>query len=421
MSQQANSRRSYFTWSLVLGLLLLAGVVVLKGPAILQATDDNMAAITILQDWGRKPKDLSQVNCRENDLAPILDDLDARADHINAARQAYYRGDCQRALAYWTLALEADPGNETAAIMRFLSSGVNEDLRPAGMSVEETAEFLQGLGAWAEKNQREDQALYWFTNAFETKPTRVVADRLVRSLPDDEEKTAIWQKLAGALPEDEADHWWALGQQAELAQRWDEAADAYAAGAQIAADSFDFLIEQGLLLLKLDRLDEAEAVFQEAVALRPDNSQPYTQLGHVARQRGDLESARDWYKKAVQIAPDKFNQNYRLGITYYDLGQYDLANQYLVTAVEINPKNAPALYYLAQTAYQSGRQSEAQSILEEAISYEKESHWNWLVTLGDWRAATGDDRGALEAYKQALSLQPDHPRITSKIQEITAP
>lgn len=414
-------QKSRFAWSFFLALLLLAGLLVVNFPQVSQAVSDNMSALTFLRDWGRESRDISQVICERNSqpLAPAVQQDQSAV--INAAREAYFLGNCERALANWTLAAENDPQQETAALMRYLSSGLNPELLPANMSAEETAEFLKGLGLWAEQEKRADQAAYWFTQSFAIQPSRFVADRLIRSLQQDDEKLAVWQRLADMLPQEDADHWWAFGQQAELSQAWDQAANAYEAGAQIADDPFAFLMEQGIMLTKLDRLDEAESMVQKALSLRPQNSQPYVQLGHIARLQGDIQSAKDWYEQAVQIAPDKFTQNYRLGLAYYDLGQFDLAEQYLSTAVDISPKNSSALYYLAQSAYQNGRQTEAEAFLEDAVLADGGSHWNWLVILGDWRAASGDGKRALQAYNQALDLRPNEPELIDKIQKIEDP
>jgi tetratricopeptide (TPR) repeat protein len=418
MSQENSSRISYSAWGLLLALIILTGLLIANIPTLSQAMADNRTAAALLRDWRRESKDISRILCDQGVEPAVAVTENDQKMLINAARRAYFSGDCETALTYWTLASENDPQSETAAIMRFLSAGSNMDMLPEGIGAAETAEFLEALGTWSEQNQRVDDAVYWFANAFEIWPSRSVADSLTRLQQDDDLERTSWQKLAGALPQDDPDHWWALGQQAELAQQFEEAVGYYGTGAQIAPDPFEFLMAQGLLLLSLDKMDEAEGLLRHALSLRPKNSQPYLQLGNIYRMRKDHIAAIDWYEKAVQIAPDKFTQNYRLGREYFVLDEFESAEKYLARAVEVNPGSSSALYFLAQSVYHNGRQSEAQAFLEEAVRRDNESQWNWLVELGDWRVAAGDSEGALKAYYQALRLQPDHPKITAKIEEI---
>ena len=421
MTQETNTQKSRFSWSFFLALPLLAGLLIVNFPRISRAVSDNLAALTFLREWGRESRDISQVICERSSQPLALAAQQDQSAAINAAREAYFLGNCEPALANWTLAADNDPQQETAALMRYLSSGMDPELLPANMSAEETAGFLQGLGSWAEINKYETEAAYWFTNAFNVQPSRSGADRLIRLQQDESQQKAVWQQLADVLPQDDPDHWWALGKQADLNGSWQQAVDAYKMGASIAPQPYDFLMAQGAGNLKLDQLDEAQAVFERAAELEPDFSQPYLQLGNVSRQRGDHEKAKTWYEQAVKLAPDKFTPNYWLGLTYYELGEFEPADQYLTGAVQINPRNSSALFYLAQTLYEQGQPNKALARLEEAVRLDKEKHWNWLVTLGDWRAAAEDADGALKAYYQALSLQPDNPKIAGKIENIENP
>jgi tetratricopeptide (TPR) repeat protein len=59
----------------------------------------------------------------------------------------------------------------------------------------------------------------------------------------------------------------------------------------------------GIALCFLDRLDEAEAAYRNAVRLNPWHFAAWAALGHVAVQRGDLPRALRNYRRAVSIHP----------------------------------------------------------------------------------------------------------------------
>src|SRR3954466_2489524 len=59
----------------------------------------------------------------------------------------------------------------------------------------------------------------------------------------------------------------------------------------------------GQALYELNRLDEARAVFETALALDPENLIALRHLGDIARQLGDVEAARRWYMRVLEADP----------------------------------------------------------------------------------------------------------------------
>ncbi|MGD8423827.1 MAG: tetratricopeptide repeat protein, partial [Gammaproteobacteria bacterium] len=57
-------------------------------------------------------------------------------------------------------------------------------------------------------------------------------------------------------------------------------------------------------LNNLGRLDEAEAVFRQIIAIDPENIEGLAGLGHVAAAKGDLAAAEHWWQCALQHEPD---------------------------------------------------------------------------------------------------------------------
>ncbi|HEY3258535.1 MAG TPA: tetratricopeptide repeat protein, partial [Gemmatimonadaceae bacterium] len=51
------------------------------------------------------------------------------------------------------------------------------------------------------------------------------------------------------------------------------------------------------------RIDEAQAVFRQALALDPENLIVLRHLGDIARRQGDVKEARSWYSRALDGDP----------------------------------------------------------------------------------------------------------------------
>jgi tetratricopeptide (TPR) repeat protein len=418
MSKENSSLNPYFAWSLILILILLASIFVVKWPVFSQAADVNLASITTVKDWRQKSKDLSQIICQENVQPAALAVNDNQSAVIDAARRAYFAGDCESALTYWTMAVEENPRNETAAIMRYLSSGLDREMLPAQIAATDMSIFLRNLGFVAEQNQMEDQAWYWFTNAFDIKPSRILADRLVIQEEDAAQQTQVWQQLAETLPDNDPDYWWAVGQIAELNQDWERAAEAYMIGLEIASDPYDFLFRRGKVFTKLAAWEEARNSFEQASTIKPRRIEPFLEVGHILRRQKNFDDAAAAYEQALVHRPNNFSANYYAGLSYFRLEDDQRAQQLLRRALELRPKHADSASLLAYSLKRDGDAQTAREMLEYAIGLQEEKSWNWLKTLGDWRFTDGDIDGALSAYEEALEIQPSSRALQNRLNEL---
>lgn len=79
-------------------------------------------------------------------------------------------------------------------------------------------------------------------------------------------------------------------------------------------------VNLGVLLLQLDRLDEAEASFGAALAYQEARLAATTNLGFLALRRSDLATARQRFNEALAIAPNDAKARSGLGNVCYLLG-----------------------------------------------------------------------------------------------------
>ncbi len=117
------------------------------------------------------------------------------------------------------------------------------------------------------------------------------------------------------------------------------------------------------------------AEFDEALTMSPENAEAYQYRGRSKRFLGNYANAIEDYNKAIQRTQ---NANFYIGRaqTHLKAGSYEACIKDFDMALKINPQtpHAKTIYYNRGTA----------------------------------RQMLKDDKGALEDYNQALTLDPDH-------------
>ncbi|MEZ7869695.1 MAG: tetratricopeptide repeat protein, partial [Gammaproteobacteria bacterium] len=94
-------------------------------------------------------------------------------------------------------------------------------------------------------------------------------------------------------------------------------------------DFTDAFINLGATLKELDRLDEAESNFRQAIVLKPDSIMAYNKLGLMLQQINRLDEAEISLRQALKIKPDDTAANAGLGLLLANLGQHRESLEYL--------------------------------------------------------------------------------------------
>ena len=161
---------------------------------------------------------------------------------------------------------------------------------------------------------------------------------------------------------------------------------------------------------------KAVAQLQEAVALRPDFAEAWSDLGLARRATLDDTGALTAYKRAVQLRPTDAIAQYRLGAEYLRDGQAHAAVEHLEQAYHLNPEDQSTLNSLQSALRQDGKQEEANTIkqkLAELLQKRDQISQNALAAVrinneGASLEKAGDMPGAAEKYRTALNLNPEH-------------
>jgi tetratricopeptide (TPR) repeat protein len=183
-------------------------------------------------------------------------------------------------------------------------------------------------------------------------------------------------------------------------------------GLEHIPNSYRLLVEKGVVLENLGRLEEAEDTLRSAGQLQKDNSVALLSLAIVETHAGRLEDAEATLTSAIESFPDNYYMHYHLGKilvqlqeanpaeaglsakaehafeqairfnpsyadSYYQLSKLylkespKLAEQNLRTCLRLDPNHAPAEYTLARLYLSTGRRAAGQALIDRFESQQQ--------------------------------------------------
>jgi tetratricopeptide (TPR) repeat protein len=196
------------------------------------------------------------------------------------------------------------------------------------------------------------------------KPTAVirVAENL-DSMGQRDEALRRLGNIARANPDD-LEALSVLGDLQRTAELYGEAADTYTRALQLTGGDrpgdWRFYYVRGIAYERNKEWPKAEADFQRALELRPDQPQVLNYLGYTWVDQGvNLVAALEMIEKAVEAAPRDGYIVDSLGWAFYRLGRYEEAVEALERAVQLRPNDAEINDHLGDAYWRAGRQLEA--------------------------------------------------------------
>jgi tetratricopeptide (TPR) repeat protein len=165
-----------------------------------------------------------------------------------------------------------------------------------------------------------------------------------------------------------------------------------------------------------DQAQKAAAQLQQAVSMRFDFPEAWSDLGEARKTLLDDAGALAAFEHAVKLAPGDAVAQYRLGAEYLDADKPHAALEHLEQAYRLSPDDQSTLNALQRALRQDGRTKEADNIkqkLSELLRKKDEANQNALAAAdlnneGARLQKTGDLRGALKKYQAAVELAPEN-------------
>jgi tetratricopeptide (TPR) repeat protein len=146
--------------------------------------------------------------------------------------------------------------------------------------------------------------------------------------------------------------------------------------------------------------------FQEALEMKPGNSNAYRGLAAAYEQMGDLAKAEEYYKYSIDINPDYWAGYNDLGNFYYNHGKYTLAAEQFKEVTVLLPENTRGYNNQASMYFYLGEWEKAKRGYLNAIAIQPNT--TAYSNLGTIFFHEQNYRRAAENFKAAVEMNPNN-------------
>lgn len=177
------------------------------------------------------------------------------------------------------------------------------------------------------------------------------------------------------------------------------------------------------LCLDHENLDLALEIADIGVGERPRSARLHRQRGIVLAMKGDFQAAQASFDRAATLSPDDGLSYVALGLVYLQMGRTPEAVATLRERCRRSPDDALANWFLGEALYRSGAQpgseeeTEALQALASAVDLQPDLLQAHLL-LGKMLQRTGRLDQAVEHLEHALTLDPDNAATSYQLAQV---
>ncbi len=175
----------------------------------------------------------------------------------------------------------------------------------------------------------------------------------------------------------------------------------------------------GVAAVKDENLEEAQARFEQALAVYPELTAAHLPLGQIRYAFGDFEGAREQAEKEIAANPQSLNGlllSYRAN---YELGRAEEADRAFAAAAAIDPGQvSEALVDEGSRRFNANQTVPAMVAFRRALEA-RPDHPRANYMLGLCLASSGDLAGAKKQLARFLELAPDDPEAPAARQMLS--
>jgi tetratricopeptide (TPR) repeat protein len=131
----------------------------------------------------------------------------------------------------------------------------------------------------------------------------------------------------------------------------------------------------------------------------------FSKTGTIYLQRSDPHKAQAAFQNALNIRPNDSTTLYNLGNAYLQAGNYPLAEQYFEKSIRICPHNVDALFNMAYTFEQTNQPQRAIDFYQQVLHYQPES-LDVLFRLSQVYNQVGQCEQALHYFQRLVDQNP---------------
>ena len=160
----------------------------------------------------------------------------------------------------------------------------------------------------------------------------------------------------------------------------------------------------GVILLEQQKIDEAQARFEQAIALNPHYAEARNNLGSLFGQNNQLEAAAAQFEQALLVRPDYPEALNNLGNTFDRMGKFDQALEKIQQALALEPDYVDAHHSLGNLLMSQSRFDEAAARFQQALAL-KPDYAEAHVGLATCYLTRGDYERGWPAYEGRLHMK----------------
>jgi tetratricopeptide (TPR) repeat protein len=163
----------------------------------------------------------------------------------------------------------------------------------------------------------------------------------------------------------------------------------------------------GALLGQLNRLEEADQSFREALRIDANEAEAHFHYAVLLKNQKRLDEAEEHCKETLRIDPDHANACATYALVLEEQNRLSEAMEYYQEAFRINPNDSALHSNYAILAGKQKRLEESEEHYQEALRLNPanaDAHYYYAIMLGE------QDRleAAEQHYQKGLRLKPDH-------------
>lgn len=163
---------------------------------------------------------------------------------------------------------------------------------------------------------------------------------------------------------------------------------------------------RGLVLLELNRIDEAIISLNQASTIKPNYFLAHYNLGNALFQKGDLHGALQSLSRAIEIAPQNPESYNNRGNILTLLGKFDDAIESFEHAIKISPKYSDAYCNISNPMMQSGQLQLALEAVDKSISLNSNNYLAFS-NRGNILTKLGLIDEAILSFHRSIELMPN--------------
>ena len=166
------------------------------------------------------------------------------------------------------------------------------------------------------------------------------------------------------------------------------------------------LFDQALACHMEGQIPQAQALYQEVLAMAPNHADALHLLGVTAAQTGNPRKAVDLIGKAIALDPGNEAFHFNRGIAFHELKEFSSAASSFDKATGIKPDYFEAFCHRGNALHELNRLEEAVACYDQAVAI-KPDYLEAYYRRGNALQELGRFDEAVASYDQSIAIRPD--------------